>query len=80
MATKKTAASKPAKSPATTSAPSKAAAKTPAKKTATKSSETRSPATREQIADLAHKYFQERGGHHGSHVADWLRAEQELNG
>jgi hypothetical protein len=34
--------------------------------------------SREEIATLAHSYWLERGGHHGSHEEDWLRAEQAL--
>jgi hypothetical protein len=34
----------------------------------------------EEIARLAHQYWTERGGQHGSDAADWLRAEQELRG
>ena len=37
----------------------------------------RSP-TREEIAALAYSYWQERGGHGGSPLEDWLRAEREL--
>ena len=36
--------------------------------------------THEEIAKLAHRYWEERGHHHGSHVADWIRAERELRG
>jgi Protein of unknown function (DUF2934) len=36
--------------------------------------------SREQIAQLAHRFWKERGGHHGSHEHDWLRAERELRG
>ncbi len=36
--------------------------------------------TREQIAQLAHRFWAERGWQHGSHEQDWLRAEQELRG
>ncbi len=36
--------------------------------------------SREQIAQLAHRFWKERGGHHGSHEQDWLRAERELRG
>jgi hypothetical protein len=36
--------------------------------------------SREQVAQLAHRYWIERGRHHGSHEQDWLRAEQELRG
>jgi hypothetical protein len=32
----------------------------------------------EQVAQLAHKYWAERGHQHGHHEEDWLRAEQEL--
>ena len=32
----------------------------------------------EDVAQLAHKYWRERGHHHGQHVDDWFRAEQEL--
>ncbi len=31
---------------------------------------------REEIANLAYQYHQERGGDHGSHDEDWYRAEQ----
>jgi len=34
--------------------------------------------SREEIAALAHSYWLERGGRHGSHEEDWLRAEQVL--
>jgi hypothetical protein len=33
-----------------------------------------------EIAQLAHRFWKERGGHHGSHEQDWLRAERELRG
>jgi hypothetical protein len=35
-------------------------------------------APHDQIAQLAHKYWIERGGRHGHHEEDWFRAEQEL--
>ncbi|HTX74695.1 MAG TPA: DUF2934 domain-containing protein [Terracidiphilus sp.] len=38
------------------------------------------PVSHDEIARLAHSYWQERGGRHGSHVEDWFRAEQELRG
>jgi hypothetical protein len=38
------------------------------------------PATYEQIAQLAHKYWAERGHQDGHDEEDWLRAEQELRG
>lgn len=34
----------------------------------------------EEIANLAHRYWAERGGQHGNHVEDWLRAERALLG
>jgi len=36
--------------------------------------------THQQIAQLAHLFWKERGGHHGSHGQDWSRAERELRG
>ena len=36
--------------------------------------------SQEEVARLAHRYWQERGGKHGYHMEDWLRAEQELRG
>jgi hypothetical protein len=62
--------------------------KAPAKKTPAKAGKiemvakpeaTREPA-REEIAELAHRFWAERGHHHGHHVDDWFRAEQELRG
>jgi hypothetical protein len=34
----------------------------------------------DQVAQLAHRYWKERGQQHGHHVEDWLRAEEELRG
>jgi len=34
----------------------------------------------DQVAQLAHRYWNERGQQHGHHVEDWLRAEHELRG
>lgn len=36
--------------------------------------------THDQIAQLAHRYWAERGYQHGHAEVDWLRAEQELRG
>lgn len=36
--------------------------------------------TREQIAELAHRFWAERGRQHGYAEQDWLRAERELMG
>lgn len=32
----------------------------------------------DDVAKLAHTYWQQRGGRHGDHEEDWYRAEQEL--
>jgi hypothetical protein len=34
--------------------------------------------TQEEIARLAYSYWEARGGHGGSPLEDWLRAEEEL--
>src|SRR5439155_24487667 len=34
----------------------------------------------EQIAERAHEVWQQRNGEHGNDLADWLRAEQEIDG
>jgi hypothetical protein len=34
----------------------------------------------DEVARLAHSYWQQRGGQHGHHMEDWFRAEQELRG
>jgi hypothetical protein len=62
--------------------------KAPAKprKTAAKKAETNGAApnvtemklSHEQVAQLAHRYWAERGHQHGHHEEDWFRAEQEL--
>lgn len=82
MATKK--ATGTAEKKATT----KSAAKTPAKSTAAKAStkaasktaaspERKAP-SHQEIAELAHQYWVERGRPHGSHEQDWRRAEETL--
>lgn len=38
------------------------------------------PVTHEQIAALAHRFWNERGRQHGHDAEDWLRAEHELLG
>ena len=32
----------------------------------------------DQVANLAHRFFAERGYAHGHHLEDWYRAEQEI--
>jgi hypothetical protein len=34
----------------------------------------------EDVAILAHRFWNERGQQHGHHVEDWLRAEEVLSG
>jgi hypothetical protein len=34
--------------------------------------------SQDEVARLAHSYWQQRGGKHGHHMEDWFRAEQEL--
>ncbi|HEY3704768.1 MAG TPA: DUF2934 domain-containing protein [Terracidiphilus sp.] len=34
----------------------------------------------DEVARLAHTYWQQRGHKHGQHEDDWYRAEQELRG
>jgi len=34
--------------------------------------------TQQQVAELAHRFWNERGRQHGYHEQDWYRAEQEL--
>ncbi len=36
--------------------------------------------SREEIAQLAHQFWNERGRQHGRDAEDWLRAEQLLRG
>jgi Protein of unknown function (DUF2934) len=36
--------------------------------------------THEQVAELAHRFWNERGRAHGHHEEDWFRAEQLLRG
>jgi hypothetical protein len=34
----------------------------------------------EQVAELAHRFWADRGGEHGHDAEDWFRAEQQLLG
>jgi len=34
----------------------------------------------DEVARLAHTYWQQRGHKHGHHIEDWFKAEQELRG
>ena len=86
MATKKTSTTTAKKTAAKSAdAPMPAAKKAAAKQApagkpeATKLPGKKKPPSPSEIAALAHKYWQERGGQHGSHNDDWLRAEKALN-
>jgi hypothetical protein len=60
---------------------SASAPKTIASKTKTASAKvTGMQISHDEIARLAHKFWTERGGRHGSDAEDWLRAERELLG
>jgi hypothetical protein len=79
MAEAKKAPAKAAKTAAKKTAAKTAVKKSVAKKAPAKTAAKPAP-TYEEISALAHKYWQERGHHHGSDAADWLRAEKELKG
>jgi hypothetical protein len=55
--------------------PKKPRKATPAKK----ANVTQMKASYEQVAQLAHRYWAERGGEHGQDAEDWFRAERELH-
>ena len=83
------AAAKPQKSAANKSAEDKSAEKksagtqsvgknSSAKKPVASANGTGSSLAHDQVALLAHRFFEERGRKHGHHEEDWFRAEQEL--
>ena len=65
---------KPSAAPKAAGKPRKPAAK----KTVASVKTAGTPISHEQIAQLAHRFFAERGHVHGHHEEDWLRAEREL--
>lgn len=67
---------KPSAAPKVAAKPRKAAAK----KTGTLATVTPISVSHESVAELAHRFWAERGGTHGYHEDDWFRAEQELRG
>jgi hypothetical protein len=73
-AKKATTPKKPRATAAKTTAPKAVAPKTKSKAKVTVM------VSHEQIAALAHRFWTDRGGQHGHHEEDWLRAEQELLG
>jgi Protein of unknown function (DUF2934) len=68
------AAAKPQKSAPTNSTKTTSAAK----KSVVSANGAGSSIAHDQVARLAHRYFEERGRKHGHHEEDWFRAEQEL--
>ncbi len=76
-ATKTAAGKSPTKTAAKTAAETSASPASPEPAGARSSAEKREP-THAEISRLAHQYWEERGHHHGSHEADWARAEREL--
>jgi Protein of unknown function (DUF2934) len=70
------AAAKPRKTASKAAAENGAASKAPNNVTEIRASETR--LSHDQVAQLAHRYWAERGGRDGHHLDDWFRAEQEL--
>jgi hypothetical protein len=64
--------------PKTPAKPRKTAAETKAATNGAASNVTEMKISYEQVAQLAHKYWAERGHRHGNDAEDWFRAEQEL--
>jgi hypothetical protein len=61
------------------SAPSNSAkTKSAAKKSVASANGSGNSIAHDQVARLAHRFFEERGHTHGHHEEDWFRAEQEL--
>lgn len=52
--------------------------KTATKKKTDVSNVTQMTISHDQVAQLAHRFWAERGHRDGHHVEDWLRAEEEL--
>jgi len=69
---------KKAKTPAKPRAAAGATRKTTAKKKTVAEQVAATTPSHEEIAQLARRYWAERGWHEGQAEQDWLRAEQEL--
>jgi hypothetical protein len=67
-------AKKPSAAPKAAAKPRKPAAK----KTVVSADGKGNSIRQEEIAQLAHRFWTERGRRHGHHEEDWLRAEREL--
>jgi len=65
------------KTSASASAPTSIASK---RKAAPKAAEGAKSFTHDEIAKLAHRFWNERGRQHGHDAEDWFRAEQTLLG
>jgi hypothetical protein len=65
--------------PKAAASPRKPVENKPAKKKAVASTNGNGAAvSHDQVAQLAHRFWNERGRAHGHHEEDWFRAEQEL--
>jgi len=71
---------KKAKAPAKPGTSAASAKQTAAKKATVGKPPVGKTPSHEEIAQLAHRYFVERGGKNGADRQDWLRAERELKG
>jgi hypothetical protein len=65
---------------ASASAPTSIASKRKAAAPKAKAAASVKSITHEEIAKLAHRFWNERGRQHGHDAEDWLRAEQTLLG
>jgi Protein of unknown function (DUF2934) len=78
---KTTAKTTKAKTPKASSKPRKAAAAVETRATGKADGNvTEMPIPRERVAELARKFWAERGYTDGHHEEDWYRAERELRG
>jgi hypothetical protein len=77
---KATALKKPRATAAKVTAPKATAPKTSAPVKKATRAKVAVMASHEEIAELAHRFWTERGQDHGHHEEDWLRAEQALLG
>jgi hypothetical protein len=69
---------KSVKKPAAAPKPAAKPGKPAAKKTVASAKINGSSISHDQVAQLAHRFWNERGQTHGHHEEDWFRAEQAL--
>lgn len=78
-AAKKSAAKKaPANKPVAGEIVAAAAVASPAPTSSERTAQPSAARLHEEIRQRAYQFFRERGGQHGSHEADWHRAESEV--